>query len=142
MSCNYFKLFMFSILLCILIITHKFSPENVRYNKKNTDGAINIGYKRLLAEAQETDIFKNHSGENSLTYPTYNKLDENDMRYPKTSSDCTLNNEILEEHRNQTEQVELKNKKNNKSLFQKSQKKKNYTKKIIIGLIVFFFLFQ
>ncbi|SCQ12666.1 Plasmodium exported protein (hyp10), unknown, putative [Plasmodium gaboni] len=141
MTYNYFKLSLFSILLCILIITHKFSRENICYNKINTVHIINATPRILLAEPEEKDILKTHSRENSLTYPTYNILDEHVTEYPKKSSVSTSNEEIQQEQDNQTEQVELKNKKNNKSLFQKSQKKKNYTKKIIIGLIVYFSLF-
>ncbi|SOV20438.1 Plasmodium exported protein (hyp10), unknown function [Plasmodium sp. gorilla clade G2] len=123
MSCNYFKLSLFSILLCILVYTNKFSRENICYNKTNTVDIINATPRILLAKAQETDIFKTHSGENALTYPTVTKLEENVTEYHKTSSYCTLNNEILEEHDNQTEQVELGNENNNKSDLQKSRKK-------------------
>ncbi|SOV10296.1 Plasmodium exported protein (hyp10), unknown function [Plasmodium sp. gorilla clade G2] len=135
MSCNYFKLSLFSIVLCILIITHKFSFEKISHNKTNMDYLINTGHIRLLAEAQETDIFKTTSGENSLTYPIDTKLEENITEYHKTSSDCTLNNEIREEHDNQTEQVELENEYNNKSLSEKSHKKKHCKRMKNFGII-------
>ncbi|SOV21822.1 Plasmodium exported protein (hyp10), unknown function [Plasmodium sp. DRC-Itaito] len=123
MTCNYFKLSLFTILLGILIITHKFSHENICYNKINTVDIINATPRILLAEPQETDILKTHSRENSLTYPKKNKLDENDMKYPKTSSVSISNEEIQQEQDNQTEQVEFGNENNNESDLQKSKKK-------------------
>ncbi|SOV12745.1 Plasmodium exported protein (hyp10), unknown function [Plasmodium sp. gorilla clade G2] len=128
MTCNYFKLSLFSILVCILIITHKFSGENICYNKTNTVDIINTGYKRLLSESQETDLFKTNSRENSLTYPIDNKLDENVTEYHKTSSVSTLNEEIQQEQDTQTEQVELENENNNESNLQRSHKKIHYKK--------------
>ncbi|SOV20048.1 Plasmodium exported protein (hyp10), unknown function [Plasmodium sp. gorilla clade G2] len=141
MSCNYFKLSLFSIVLCILVYTHKFPRENIFYNKINTVDIINATPRILLAEAQETDIYKSHSGENALTYHTGNKLDENYTEYHKTSSDCTLNNEILEEYDNQTEQVELGNEKNNKSLVEKSHRKTHCKKIKKISKIALFAIF-
>ncbi|SOV20461.1 Plasmodium exported protein (hyp10), unknown function [Plasmodium sp. DRC-Itaito] len=145
MTCNYFKLSLFSILLCILIITHKFSRENICYNKINTVDEINATPRILLAEPQETDILKTHSRENSITYPTDNILDENDMEYPKKSSVSTSNEESQQEQDNQTEQVELKNKNNNESDLQKSHEKshcKIMKKSGIIILIILFFPFS
>ncbi|SOV20375.1 Plasmodium exported protein (hyp10), unknown function [Plasmodium sp. gorilla clade G2] len=133
MSCNYFKLSLFSIL---------FPDDQIFYNKINTVDIINATPRILLAEAQETDIFKTHTGENSLTYPTDNILEENDTGYHKTSSTSTLNYDIHEEPDSQTEQVELENENNNNSDLQKSHKNSNCKKMkksaIIISLILYF----
>ncbi|SOV12722.1 Plasmodium exported protein (hyp10), unknown, putative [Plasmodium gaboni] len=123
MYCNYFKLSLFSILLCILIITHKFSHDQIFHNKINTVDIINATPRILLAEPEETDLFKTNSRENSVTYPKKNKLDENDMKYPKTSSVSISNEEIQQEQDNQTEQVEFGNENNNESDLQKSKNK-------------------
>ncbi|SOV84410.1 Plasmodium exported protein (hyp10), unknown, putative [Plasmodium sp.] len=127
MSCNCFKLSFICILLCILIITHKVGPYQITHNKANTFDIIYSGYKRLLEESHETDIFQTHSGENTLTHAVDNKLDENYTKYDKTSS-CTLNDDIHQEHNNQREQIERENENHNKRFPHKSHKKSHSKK--------------
>ncbi|SOV20579.1 Plasmodium exported protein (hyp10), unknown, putative [Plasmodium sp. DRC-Itaito] len=139
MSCNYFKISLFSILLCILIITHKFSLKQISHNKTNTVDIKNAVYKRLLTESHETDILRTHSDGNLLTHPINNTSHENATEYHETSPDCALSDEFLQNSFNQTEKKEWKNEKNNKSLLQKKHKKKNCKNIKIIFLITLLF---
>ncbi|SOV84004.1 Plasmodium exported protein (hyp10), unknown function [Plasmodium reichenowi] len=144
-SCNYFKLSFFNIVLCILIITHKFCLEQISHNKKNTVDIINAGYNRLLAESQERNESKTHSSENLFTHPIDNKLEEIVTKCHKTSSKSTLNHEIQQKYDNEIEQKECKNEKNNESSIQKFHKKSPYNKlKTIskIALIIIFWQFS
>ncbi|SOV10291.1 Plasmodium exported protein (hyp10), unknown function [Plasmodium sp. gorilla clade G2] len=141
MSCNYFKISLFSILLCILIITHKFSLKQISHNKTNTVDIKNAVYKRLLTESHETDILKTHSHGNLLTHPINNKSHEHATEYHETLSDCALSDEFLQKSFNQTENKEWKNGKNNKSLLQKSHKTSHCKNIKNIGKIPLFIIF-
>ncbi|CAD48956.1 hypothetical protein CYL21_3487 [Plasmodium falciparum NF54] len=90
MSFYYFKLSFISILLCILIITHKFSLEQITHNKSNNFNIINVTHRRLLAEPHKSHILKTHKGENSMAQPIVNKLRENHTECPKKSSSIKL----------------------------------------------------
>ncbi|SOS81742.1 Plasmodium exported protein (hyp10), unknown, putative [Plasmodium sp.] len=136
MSCNYFKLSLFSIFLCIFIITHKFFLEQITPNKINTVDIINAGHKRSLAESQETDVFKTHSGENLRTQPIDNKLEEIVTEYRKTSSSSMLNDEFLKNFYDQTKQIKWKNENNNNSFLHKLHMKKHHENMKIIFIIV------
>ncbi|SOS76188.1 Plasmodium exported protein (hyp10), unknown, putative [Plasmodium sp. gorilla clade G1] len=140
MYCNYIKLSLFSIVLCIFIITHKLSFEQITHNNTNTVDVINVRHKRFLAESHETDIFKTHSGQNSLTQPIHNKLEENITEYHKTSSASTLSDEFLQKFYDQTKQIKRKNEKDNISFFQKFHIKSHF-KKIHIIIITSMFLY-
>ncbi|SOS80826.1 Plasmodium exported protein (hyp10), unknown, putative [Plasmodium sp. gorilla clade G1] len=135
MSCKYFKLFLFFNLLCILIITHKLYLEQITHNKKNRGDVINAGYKRLLCETHQTDIFKTYLRENSVTHPIENKL-EVVTEYNKTTSKSTLNDEIQQKHHSQPEKLEWKNEINNKILSHKSHEISHYKNMTIFCIIV------
>ncbi|SOV80429.1 Plasmodium exported protein (hyp10), unknown function [Plasmodium reichenowi] len=118
MSCNYFKLSFISILLCILIITHKFGLEQITHNKSNNFNIINGTHRRLLSEPHKTHLLKSHSGENSMTQPIVNNLEENHTKYRKKSSSCTSNDDIHQENDSETKQIKCKNQKNSEYWFQ------------------------
>ncbi|SPJ08667.1 Plasmodium exported protein (hyp10), unknown function [Plasmodium sp. DRC-Itaito] len=141
MSRYYFKLSFISILLCILIITHKFCLEQITHNKSNNFNIINGTHRRLLAEPHETHLLKTHSGENSMKQPIVNKLDENYTEYPKKSSSCTSNDDIHQEHDSKTKQIKCKNGKNSESWFQKFHKKSTSNKIKTISKIILIIYF-
>ncbi|ETW39117.1 hypothetical protein PFUGPA_00149 [Plasmodium falciparum Palo Alto/Uganda] len=126
MSCNYIKLSLFSIVLCIFIITHKLCLEKIPHNKRNMVDILNARHKRLLSESEDEYIFKTHSGENSSTQPIDNKSHENITEYHKTSSSFRLNEEYPQNHNYESEQIKWENEKNNKLLLQKLRKKSHY----------------
>ncbi|SOV84113.1 Plasmodium exported protein (hyp10), unknown function [Plasmodium reichenowi] len=136
MSCYYFKLSFISILLCILIITHKFCLEQITHNKSNNFNIINGTHKRLLAEPHETHLLKTYSGENSMTQPIVNNLEENHTQYPKKSSSCTSNDDIHQEYDSKMKRIICKNEKHNKTLFQKLHENEDYENIKIIFIIV------
>ncbi|SOV78742.1 Plasmodium exported protein (hyp10), unknown function [Plasmodium reichenowi] len=140
-SCNYFKLSFISILLCILIITHKFSLEKIYHNKTNRFDIINATLRRLQAESHKTHIFKTHSGENSLTYPIDNKSDKNNTEYYEASSDCTFSDKFPQNFFHQKEQIEWKNKNDSKSIFQKLHQKLHFRKLPIIATTMYIYFF-
>ncbi|SOV83914.1 Plasmodium exported protein (hyp10), unknown function [Plasmodium reichenowi] len=141
MSCYYFKLSFISILLCILIITHKFCLEQITHNKSNNFNIINGTHRRLLAEPHKTHLLKNHSGENSLTQPIVNKLGENNTKCRKKSPSCTSNDDIYQEHDSKMKKIICKNEKNIKSWFQKFHKKSPCNKLKTIMKIILIILF-
>ncbi|CDO61949.1 Plasmodium exported protein (hyp10), unknown function [Plasmodium reichenowi] len=140
MSCSYFKLSFISILLCILIITHKFCLEQITHNKSNNFNIINGIHRRLLAEPHKTHLLKNHSGENSLTQPIVNKLGENNTKCRKKSPSCTSNDDIYQEHDSKMKQIICKNEKHNKTFSLKLHEYKHY-KNLKIIFLIYLFLF-
>ncbi|CDO64439.1 Plasmodium exported protein, unknown function [Plasmodium reichenowi] len=139
--CYYFKLSFISILLCILIITHKFGLEHITNNKSNNFNIINGTHKRLLAEPHKPHILKTHKGENSMTQPLVNKLGENHTECPKKLPLCKSNDDIHQKHDGTTKQIKCKNEKNIKSWFQNFQNK-SPCKKLKIILIILFSIFE
>nr|SPJ13240.1 stevor PIR protein, putative [Plasmodium sp. DRC-Itaito] len=105
----------------ISLFENNFSLEQISHNKTNTVDIINVIHRRLL-----TNIFKTHSGENSLTYPINKNSYQYVTEYHKTLSDLTFSDKFLQNFFHQAEQIECKNVKYSKSLFKKSHKKSYY----------------
>ncbi|CDO61932.1 Plasmodium exported protein (hyp10), unknown function, partial [Plasmodium reichenowi] len=122
-----------------------FSLEKIYHNKTNRFDIINATLRRLLAESHEIHIFKTHTGENSLTYPIYNKSYQYVTEYHKTSSDCTFSDDFLQNFFHQKEQIEWKNENDSKSILQKLHQKlyqKSHFKKLpIIATTMYIYFF-